>query len=39
MYSKNESGPKIELWGTPDVKDNQLDLAPYMITCCFLPVK
>ena len=39
MYSKNESGPKIVPWGTPDVTDNQLDLAPSMTTFCFLPVK
>ena len=39
MYSKNKSGPKNEHCGTPDVTDNQLDLAPAMTTCCFPPVK
>ena len=39
MHSKNKSGPKIEPCGTPDVTDNQLDLAPSMTTYCFLPVK
>ena len=39
MYEENKSGPKIEPWGTPDVIDNQLDLATFMTTCCFPPVR
>ena len=32
IFNKNKIGPKIESRGTPDVTDNQLDLAPYIAT-------
>ena len=32
LIQQNKSGSKIEPWDTPDVTDNQLNVAP---SCCF----
>ena len=39
IYSKNNSGPSIDPWGTPDITGNHADGTPEMKTRCWRPDK
>ena len=35
LYKRNNKGPRIDPWGTPEVTGSALDVAPRMVVCWY----